>query len=228
MRLNKLKTLLRPFFIWAINTRPYLAISRSQGDWRYLYLLFAWWFTSILVPRRKVNVGNVSFTLQCDNWITHFRWYLFRTKEAEVRNYIDAHLSDGDIFFDIGANIGVFSLYATKRYKNLNTYCFEPEYSNLHYLKENILRNDLINRVKIYSVAVSDTDGLSSLHIQDVTPGAAVHTESKSNIKVTDEGYDVIWSEGVAIKTIDSLCRGLKTVPNAIKIDTDGNELKIL
>jgi FkbM family methyltransferase len=225
---SKFRALLRPIAIWAMSTRPYLAISHSQGDWRYLYLSFAWWFTQILVPRRRVRVGDVSFTLQCDNWITHFRWYLFRTKEVEVRHYIDTHLKEGDVFFDIGANIGVFSLYASKRHKNLQTFCFEPEYSNLHYLKENILKNGLMDQANIYSIAVSDTDGLSALHVQDVTPGAAVHTESKTDINMTDEGYAVVWREGVAIRTLDSLCRDLKTIPNAIKIDTDGNELKIL
>tara|TARA_A100001011_G_scaffold393147_1_gene482347 strand:+ start:9523 stop:10380 length:858 start_codon:yes stop_codon:yes gene_type:complete len=225
---RKFKVLLRPLYLWTINTRLYQAISHSQGDWRYPYLSFVWWFSSLLVPRRKVSVDDVSFTLQCDNWITHFRWYLFRTKEIEVRNYIDVYLKDTDIFFDIGANIGVFSLYASKRHMNLNTYCFEPEYSNLHYLKENILKNNLMDRIKIYSIAVSESNGLSSLHVQDLTPGAAVHTESKSDINTTDEGYTVVWREGVAIKTIDSLCQELRTIPNALKIDTDGNELKIL
>jgi len=225
---SKLKALIRPVAFWLMDTRLYKAVSHSQGDWRYLYLLFAWWITRVLVPRRRVRVGDVSFTLQCDNWITHSRWYLFQTKEVEVRHYIDAHLKEGDVFFDIGANIGVFSLYASKRHKNLNIYCFEPEYSNLHYLKENVLKNGLMDQANIYSIAVSDTDGLSSLHVQDVTPGAAVHTESKTDIDITDEGYTVVWREGVAIRTLDSLCQDLKTTPNAIKIDTDGNEFKIL
>lgn len=222
------KNLLRPIAKWFFKTAAYRAYEHSYGDWRYLYLPLVWKLVRVMVPRRLVHVGRVSFTLPCDNWITHFRWYLFCSKEVEVREFLDNYLKDGDVFFDIGANIGVFSVYALKRHFGLTAYCFEPEYSNLHYLKENIVANGLMDRANIYAMAVSDIDGISTLHIQDTTPGAAVHTESKSNINTTDEGYAVVWREGVAAVTLDRVCGELGVVPNAIKIDTDGNEGKIL
>ena len=43
------------------------------------------------------------------------------------------------IFFDIGANIGEFSIYAALRHPQLRVLSFEPEYSNLSLLKENIV-----------------------------------------------------------------------------------------
>lgn len=36
------------------------------------------------------------------------------------------HLKDGDIVFDVGANIGLFSLWATREYGNISIYAFEP------------------------------------------------------------------------------------------------------
>ncbi len=224
----KIKNLLRPAARWFFKTPVYRAYEHAYGDWRYLYLPLVWKLARIMVPRRSVRVGNVSFTLPCDNWITHFRWYLFRTKEVEVREFIDQHLKDGDVFFDIGANIGVFTLYALKRHPGVTAYCFEPEYSNLHYLKENVVANGLMDRANIFAMAVSDIDAISTLHIQDTTPGAAVHTESKSDIDTTDEGYAVVWREGVAAVTLDNVVNQLGVTPNAIKIDTDGNEGKIL
>lgn len=211
-----------------INSRLVKLVTQSMGDWRYPFILVSWWLSSILVPRRRVTVGDVSFTLSCTNWITHFRWYLFKTKEPEVRYYIDNYIKDKDVFCDIGTNVGVFSIYAAKRHPNISVYCFEPEYSNLNSLKENIIFNNLMLRTKIHSVAVSNFVGLSMLHLQDISTGAAAHTEGKKPVNTTDEGYPVVWSEGIFSATLDYLCEQLGTIPNTMKIDTDGNEDKVL
>ncbi len=202
--------------------------AQSYGDWRYPLISLAWLLAKFLVPRRKVSVDGVDFTLPCMNWITHFRWYLFEKKEPEVRFYIDRYLKPGDIFFDIGANIGVFSIYCAKRHKDVAVYSFEPEYSNLNLLKENVILNNLMSRVKIYSVAVGNFVGISHLNLQDLNPGAAVHTESKDPIQITEEGYGVVWSEGIMSVTIDFICGQMGIIPSAMKIDTDGNEYKVL
>lgn len=225
---NEIKSDIKKLLLWLIELPVIRNFKYSYGDWRYLYLPLLWKLSKLLVPRRRIIVGDVSFTLPCDNWITHFRWYLFKKKEVEVREYIDCYVKNGDVFFDIGANIGVFSIYAGKLHEKLKVYCFEPEYSNLHYLKENIIKNKLMDRIKIYSVGVSNENAISMLNIQDLTPGAAVHTESKEKIEITDEGYDVIWREGIATITLDRFCSEQNVWPNAIKIDTDGNEGKIL
>ena len=200
----------------------------AWGDPRFLYLPLSWWLARVLVPRRRVHLGKVSFTLQCDNQITHFRWFLFERKEPEIRRFIDEYIMADGLLLDIGANIGVFTLYAGKQHRKLQVVAVEPEYSNLHYLKENVLANGLMDRVRIFSVAAGDQDGLSSLHLHDTTPGAAVHSESLDPIDRTAEGYDVVWAEGIATATIDSICATIEDVPTAIKIDTDGNELKVL
>ncbi|MCR4322393.1 MAG: FkbM family methyltransferase [Candidatus Brocadiaceae bacterium] len=210
------------------NTRAASLVMQSVGDWRYPFMLGSWWLSSVLVPRRKISVGDVSFTLSCTNWITHFRWYLFKRKEPEVRYYIDKYVKDGDIFFDIGANVGVFSIYTAIRYPNISIYCFEPEYSNLNALKENIVCNKMMHKANIYSVAISNFIGFSKLHLQDITTGSACHTESRKPINLTHEGYPVVWTEGIVSVTLDYLCEQLGVIPNAIKIDTDGNEDKVL
>ena len=145
-----------------------------------------------------------------------------------MRNYIDEQVKEGDVFFDIGANIGVFSLYAAKKFDSIKVYSFEPEYSNLNLLKENIYYNHLAQKIKPFSVGVSDFTGLSELHLQDVSAAAAASTESNRPIAMTDEGYKVVFSEGIVAATLDYICEQLKVVPCALKIDTDGNEVKVL
>lgn len=200
----------------------------SQGDWRYPWITLNWVIAGWLVPRRRVCCDGVKFTLSCTNPITHFRWYLFARKEEEIRKYINEHVRNGDVFFDVGANVGVFTVFAACRNPGARVYSFEPEHSNLALLKENILANGLMNRVKITSVAVSDRQSLSFLNIQDTMPGAAAHTEHTKALSITDEGYRVVWQEGIATATLDALAEHWGVYPNALKIDTDGNEDKVL
>jgi FkbM family methyltransferase len=211
------------------NTLIVRAIEQSVGDWRYPLIVFSWWIAKILVPRRKVKINGLSFTLSCTNWITHFRWYLFKSKEPETIEFIDNNLMAGDVFFDIGANVGVFTIYASKRHENIMVYSFEPEASNLAILKENIIENSITNKVITYGVGVGDSNGLSMLHLQDMTPGSALHSENKRTIEFSVEGNrPIVWAEGIYSVSLDSFCTETNVVPNVIKIDTDGNEKKIL
>jgi FkbM family methyltransferase len=211
-----------------VNAAKTIYMKRSFGDWRYPLFTVVWGLVKVLTIRKNVHVNGIRFNLSCNNWITHFRWYLFNKKEPEVRMYIDENLNNEDVFFDIGANVGVFTIYAAKRHPGLKIYSFEPEISNLCLLKENIIHNNILDRVKTYGVAISDFVGLSELHIQDFEEGSAMHAESTNYLSKTDEGYNVVWSEGVAAVTLDHICQQLGVVPNGMKIDTDGNELKIL
>ena len=99
-------------------------IETSAGDWRYPFILLSWWLAKKIVPRRKVKINGIEFTLTCTNWITHFRWYLFKTKEPDTINFIDKYLEKDDVFFDIGANVGVFTIYAGKKHKNISVYSY--------------------------------------------------------------------------------------------------------
>ena len=207
---------------------PYQLYLRSVGDWRYPIFSLRWKIAGLLNSPRKVSVDGIELTIPCENWITHFRWYLFKTKETEVRKYLKDVMQADDILFDIGANIGVFSVYAAKIHPKSTIFSFEPEYSNLNLLKNNVLANKVNEQVNIFSVGISDEVCISKLHLSSTESGAAVHTESKNNISTTDEGYKVVWNEGIMTTTLDEFCRDQQIIPNCIKIDTDGNELKIL
>ena len=53
----------------------------------------------------------------------------------------------------MGTNVGIYSVYAALRNSKISVYSFEPEYSNLNQLKQNILNNNLSFSVpKIYDL----------------------------------------------------------------------------
>jgi len=174
-----------------------------------------------------VQSRGLAFKLVTDTWITKYRARSFNDKEPEMLDWLDDNLKDGDVFFDIGANIGIYSVYAALRNTKAMVYAFEPEYSNLHQLKLNIINNNLHEKVIPYAFAISDQTGLSYLHIQDSTSGAALSTENKQTINKTF-GKEVVWKEGVATFSLDSISENIDIQPDLIKIDVDGNENKIL
>ncbi len=181
-----------------------------------------------VVPWRTVTIRGLRVTLRCDNWITEWRRQTYATKEPETLDWIDRQMKNGSTFFDIGANVGEFSLYAALRHPGLRVVAFEPEYANAHLLKDNLLANGVQDRVTVYSIALGDRTGLSFLHIQDATPGAALHTESSAALDVTRTRKPVIWREGVYAMTLDAFCQETGLSPQWVKMDVDGTEMEIL
>jgi FkbM family methyltransferase len=160
--------------------------------------------------------------------VTHERWATFTSREPETLEWIDTAVQDGDILFDVGANIGVYAIYAALRHPRAKVIAIEPEYANVHLLRDNIVKNDLKDRIEAYSIAFSNHSGLSHLYIQDLTPGASLHTESRQSLAVTRMKEPVLWGEGIAILTLDLFCEELGVWPDCLKVDVDGTEAEIL
>lgn len=197
-----------------------------------LFLPILNYFSSLFILRKKIILNDYEgrkkiIILKLDNTTKHFRSILFLKKEKEVRFFIDKYLDNNSTFIDIGANIGTFSLYAAVK-KNALVHAFEPEYSNLSILKETIINSNLNKNIKPYSIAIGDKDRLTNLHITNLMPGSAMNMISDSNIEKVENKLKVIWKEGVMELTLDKVCNDLNLSPSMIKIDTDGNEPKVL
>ena len=217
-----------PFARMLWNSALFELIRRSHGDIWYPVFLLRWGLVALLTPRKDVDVDDVRFSIGCTNWITHFRWYLFENKEPEVRYFFDRNLTTGDTVFDVGANVGVFSLYVAALRRDSTVYAIEPEISNIARLRENILANAFQEWIKPICAGLNDRVGITRLFLSSEEPGAAVHSISDSELEKTHLGYDVVGREVALSVTLDYLAAELGTVPNLIKIDTDGNEKKIL
>lgn len=164
--------------------------------------------------------------LHVTSQVEKFRADTFETKEPETLDWIDQHVRPGDVFFDVGANIGLFSLYAAKR--GARVYAFEPEALNCAQLNRNIVLNGLGERVTAYATAIADRDHLDELYIRSFERGAALHNVGSA---VDGEGgtFTPAHRQGVLCTSLDSLHLkfGLPA-PHHIKIDVDGFEKKVL
>ena len=76
------------------------------------------------------------------NWISTERARSFTTKEPETLDWIDS-LNHNEVLYDVGANLGIYSIYAAIKHKNLKVYAIEPSVYNLELLQRNIVLNNL-------------------------------------------------------------------------------------
>jgi FkbM family methyltransferase len=141
------------------------------------------------------------------------------TKEPATIDWINT-FAINDVFWDVGANIGIYSLYAAI-VRGVATLSFEPAAFNYQLLCENVRLNRLENRVAAYDVAFSDHSRLGTLMVADDEPGAAV-----SSIEDRDIGT---LKQAVLVFSVDDFIEAFAPhFPTHVKIDVDGAEMKIL
>ena len=96
----------------------------------------------------KVEIFNKKKIFFIPNKLIKWRVETLRTKKPETLEWIDTfNKNEKIIFWDIGANIGLYSIYNALNNNSL-TISFEPSTSNLRTLSKNIYLNNLQNKNK--------------------------------------------------------------------------------
>jgi FkbM family methyltransferase len=135
--------------------------------------------------------------------------------EYEVTQFVFRSLSLGDIFFDVGAHGGLFTIIAGKKVGRIGkVLSFEPNPLNLNFLRLNIKLNGL-NNVTVIPKAVSHKSGKIKLFYMD-------HETALTSARRI--GESVVETEAI---TIDEVAKQLDFI-KIIKIDTEGNDWKVL
>ena len=156
--------------------------------------------------------------------ITRYRADSFFNKEPETINWIDT-FNKGEIFLDVGANIGIYSLYASS--KGITTIAIEPDSLNNALLNLNINANLLGEKVLAFAIAFHEEQKYSTLNIKKMEWGGALN--SFDNCKdYLNKTYLPSHKQGVLGDTIDNFLKNLEKTINHIKIDVDGNEFFVL
>ena len=163
------------------------------------------------------------------NELTKWRVETFLNKEPETIEWINGfENSKATIFWDIGANIGLFSIYNSLKNKKSCTISFEPSTSNLKVLSRNISLNNLKN-INIFPIALSNKkSGFFMMNESEFIDGGALHTfGERYNYQGKKFKPEMNYNfYGTNIKQL--LDSKLLDIPNYIKIDVDGTEHLIL
>lgn len=173
-------------------------------------------------PFIRIGQGDWAFQMYTPTRVCTWRVLGYFTKEPETIAWI-ADMPEGAVLYDVGANIGLYSVWAAVSRK-IRVFAFEPEASNFSILNENLRANDLTETCLPFCVGVSDKVGLGAMQINAAHAGGSGHqVQVSSRYKV--EVATPMARQGISTVTLDHLVyeQGLDC-PTHLKIDVDGLE----
>lgn len=191
------------------------------------YLSLNDWYLNFIRNRKKsITHNNTKYIFSTPNSLCLTRANSFSTKEPETLKWIDS-FETGSIIWDIGANVGLYSIYAAKS-KKCEVYSFEPSVFNLEVLARNISLNELEDFVTIMPFALNDKMGRGNLSMSTDNWGGALSTFDKS-YGMDGKEFKIVFKYPMFSLTMDDMVNKLNfKYPHYIKLDVDGIEQLIL
>lgn len=175
----------------------------------------------------KIVNKNYSFYFYINNYLTYARVKSLFSKEPEIINWINNY-GDENIFFDIGSNIGLYSVYYAKIKKG-EVYTFEPSVFNTEVLVKNIIANELEDKVYVFNIPLSEKKSINNFNLQSMQSG---HSGSSFGVNYGARGNKIkkiSHYKTISLSIDDLFDIGLiKEIPKLVKIDVDGIEIDIL
>jgi FkbM family methyltransferase len=207
------KILLDFFLIW---------VSKSSIG-PYLFNEFA---KNIFNQFKIAIYDDIKLKFVAPNPLNIYRINTFDKKEPETLEWIRA-IPLNSILWDVGANIGLYSIYAAKA-RQSRVYAFEPSVFNLEVLARNIDMNGLQNNICIMPIALNNKLNFNMFKMSNTEWGGALST-FEYNINQDGEPLKKVFEYQTLGMPIDYVCSALKVpFPEYLKIDVDGIEHLIL
>jgi FkbM family methyltransferase len=183
-------------------------------------LLRKLWRVSVTVP---VKWDGTRFTIYADlfrniRFVVHRQWLDERDEQRTFASLIKRFGVQS--FWDVGANIGFYSLIFLQNNPRGTVRAFEPDRRNLALLRKTQKRNALA--MSIIDLAVGDKIGTAPFYVDDITGS----TGSLVRSNFIQEQYGQAPLERMVLTT--TLDEQLKTgAPDFVKIDVEGAELEV-
>ncbi|GMQ84012.1 MAG: hypothetical protein BMS9Abin06_0761 [Gammaproteobacteria bacterium] len=182
-----------------------------------------------LVRNVEISDGDSRYRFLCRTFPEFSRSMKFFIKEPGTCDWIKNEVKPGDVFYDIGANIGIYTILAAHYAgDNGRVYAFEPHSANFTRLLDNIRVNSFEHIVKPCNFALHDKQGFFPFNYASGKAGTA-ESQLASVIDAHKVEFQPEISELKYAVPVDELVSAEEFLPpQHIKIDVDGNELLIL
>lgn len=147
--------------------------------------------------------------------------------ETENLDFIDC-MNPGEVYYDLGACEGRFSIYAAL--KGIICYTFEPENKNFSALIENLELNELIGKNNIHAFQLGVGEKKKQAIMKIGQPWAGGHQKVIDHDTVrNDLNFNFVDKQIVNIVSLDEfISENNYPFPNYLKIDIDGSEIPFL
>jgi FkbM family methyltransferase len=195
-------------FVWS---HPLNYNNRLAALWRVISFQIASRINNAAILYPFVN--NTQLFMKCGMTGATGNWYC-GLQEYEDMGFVLHVLQPGDLFVDIGANIGSYTVLSGSC-EGVNVVAFEPVSSTFSWLQKNIQVNKLDKKVRAMNIGLADQAGTIyfSSNLDTLNHVVSKHEKNSESIEV-----DVL--------TLDEVMK--KKSPTVIKIDTEGYESQIL
>lgn len=175
------------------------------------------------IVQQDAGIGTLKFF--CPGKLPEWRARTLLTKEPDTIEWING-FDKTDVLWDVGANVGVYSLYAALR--GVSVQAFEPAPANYYLLSRNIEINGFDDRITSFCIAFNDETRVDTFYMSETDVGSALNSFGVA----TDwkgENFSPKFKQAMLGFTIDDFIRQFTPpFPNHIKIDVDGIEKKIV
>ena len=187
--------------------RSFALLPYFKGKWRIERLLEKF----VKLPSAGIQFPY-GFKMKLNGSSDFERGFYVRDIEVETSQYIQHTLNSGDCFWDIGANLGFFSMLASQCVGSTGqVHSFEPTPESFQRLAEHIEMNSMKN-ITAHNCALSDYNGFASINSPDkVNHGMNFISKHEDGQIIVQIGDDM------------SLMP-----PTLIKIDVEGSEPQVI
>lgn len=119
---------------------------------RFLYKILPWYFNPLLFRggviqtdrvRKSINALGIVLSLDLSEYLD--KMYALNVYDRKSLDFLQLHLYDCDYFFDLGANLGFYSLAMARHYRDLVCIMAEPD----PYSVTKIIRNIELDRKSV-------------------------------------------------------------------------------
>ncbi len=141
--------------------------------------------------------------------------------EWGVKSYLLKNHNRFDVFIDMGAGIGDYSLLMAQR--GLRVIAFEPVQSSFEVFKENIRLTGLGGEIRAMNIAIGESDYETEFIVTPVNTGAS----HRADIKIADALKKGAYKQKTLVRRFDSLYKDFnikKSDRVLMKMDMEGME----
>ena len=133
--------------------------------------------------------------------------------------------SKNDVFYDVGANMGLYSIMAAK-FMHAKVYAVEIDLMNTRMLYENIHMNNCQEKVTVLPFGLDSSSHQEKLFLKTMSYGDALHNLREPNeLVINPSGIQV----NVPVFRLDDVIKILRLpLPTKLKIDVDGIDFDVL
>jgi FkbM family methyltransferase len=182
--------------------------------------------SNLLAPVVSVETPRGKLRFRCSSAMAARHAVDFLRHEPETRCWIDEHIRPGEHLWDVGANIGHYSLYAALS-PEITVTAFEPVAGTFAALAANVALNGFSGRIAPLCMALSDANGIAPIYLASAEPGMAMHA-----LRMPANQLGPFEADGVqlvpAMRGEDFAKELHVSPPTHVKVDVDGHELAVL